>query len=165
MYASVIVEIGVKNVDKLFTYLVPEFMQKDIKVGSRVRVSFGRVLLEGFVLKLSNIPPCCEYELKEIIELIDKVPILNEEMMFLGEKLQEYTLCSKICAYQVMLPKALKASVKTNIKKKMIRYAVLSKDDDYISCYINECKSEKQIMYLKKLLMDRILRVCLLYTS
>ena len=33
MYAKVIIEIGVKNVDKMFTYVVPDNMKEDIKVG------------------------------------------------------------------------------------------------------------------------------------
>ena len=55
MYAKVIIEIGVKNVDKMFTYVVPDNMKKDIKVGCRVKVKFGSMLLEGFVLELTNI--------------------------------------------------------------------------------------------------------------
>ena len=41
MYAKVIVEIGVKNVDREFVYQVPSSMIDDIKVGCRVKVSFG----------------------------------------------------------------------------------------------------------------------------
>ena len=151
MYAKVIVEIGVKAVDKEFTYKVPVDMQKDIKIGSRVKVSFGKMLIEGFVLDLTD-EFNEEYELKEISELIDKEPILNEEMLELGKKIQEYTLCSLISAYQAMLPKALKASIKTNINEKENKYAVLNKDDKEIIEYINNCKYEKQVNFLKELL-------------
>ena len=155
MYAKVIVEIGVKNVDREFVYKVPSSMIDDVKVGCRVKVSFGKMIIEGFVLELFNNYNNSEYEIKEIIELIDKEPILNEEMLELGKKIQEYTLCSLISAYQVMLPKALKASVKTNINTKKNRYAILNKEDKLIIEYINNCKYPKQIEFLKELLNNK----------
>jgi len=151
MYAKVIVEIGVKAVDKEFTYKISNNIINDIKIGCRVKVSFGKMIIEGFVIDIvSNFNG--EYEPKEILELIDNEPILNEEMLELGKKIQEYTLCSLISAYQVMLPKALKASVKTNINTKQNRYAILNKSNKEIIDYINTCKYTKQIEFLKELL-------------
>ena len=124
VYARVIVEIGVKAVDRLFTYLVPNIMRDKIKVGARVKVLFGKQLLEGFVLELSDVCEV-EYELKEIIELVDEEPILNEEMLWLGSEISKRTLCSKISAYQVMLPKALKAQKGTIINVKKDKYIKL----------------------------------------
>lgn len=159
MYAKVIIEIGVKNVDKMFTYIVPDNMKEDIKVGCRVKVKFGSMLLEGFVLELTNTIDKVDYELKEIIELVDKVPILNKEMLELGKKIQEITLCSLISAYQVMLPKALKASIKTNINTKLIRYAVSNRKDMELITYIENTKYEKQREFLKKLIVEKKIKV------
>ena len=159
MYAKVIIEIGVKNVDKMFTYIVPDNMKEDIKVGCRVKVRFGSMVLEGFVLELTNTIDKVDYELKEIIELVDKIPILNKEMLELGKKIQEITLCSLISAYQVMLPKALKASIKTNINTKLIRYAVSNKEDKELITYIENTKYEKQREFLKKLIVEKKIRI------
>lgn len=159
MYAKVIIEIGVKNVDKMFTYVVPDNMKEDIKVGCRVKVKFGSMLLEGFVLELTNAIDKVDYELKEIIELVDKIPILNKEMLELGKKIQEITLCSLISAYQVMLPKALKASIKTNINTKLIRYAVSNRKDMELITYIENTKYEKQREFLKKLIVEKKIKV------
>ena len=159
MYAKVIIEIGVKNVDKMFTYVVPDNMKEDIKVGCRVKVKFGSMVLEGFVLELTNAIDKVDYELKEIIELVDKIPILNKEMLELGKKIQEITLCSLISAYQVMLPKALKASIKTNINTKLIRYAVSNRKDMELITYIENTKYEKQRGFLKKLIVEKKIKV------
>ena len=159
MYAKVIIEIGVKNVDKMFTYIVPDNMKEDIKVGCRVKVKFGSMVLEGFVLELTNTIDKIDYELKEIIELVDKIPILNKEMLELGKKIQEITLCSLISAYQVMLPKALKASIKTNINTKLIRYAVSNRKDMELITYIENTKYEKQREFLKKLIVEKKIRI------
>ena len=160
MYAKVIVEVGVKNVDKMFTYIVPKEMEKDIKVGSRVRVSFGNTFLEGFVLALTNSIEDNSYELKSISELVDLVPILNKEMLLLGKKIQEYTLCSLISAYQVMLPKALKASINTNINIKNKRFAVINEEVD-INTYLTKCNDKQKeiiedIIKNKKVLVNKL---------
>ena len=42
MIAQVIVNHRSKEVDKLYDYLVPEEMEQQVEVGSRVLVSFGR---------------------------------------------------------------------------------------------------------------------------
>ena len=95
MYARVIVEIGVKAVDRLFTYLIPDNIKDKIKVGARVKVPFGKQLLEGFVLEISDVNEE-DIELKEIMELVDEEPILNEEMLWLGREISKRTLCSLI---------------------------------------------------------------------
>ena len=153
MYAKVIVEIGVKAVDRMFTYLVPIQFRDDIKVGARVKVPFGNQLLEGFVLEILN--DCKEeIELKEIIDLVDERPVLNREMLWLGNEISKRTLCSKISAYQVMLPKALKASFKTDIKKKNVKYLKLNASNEEVIKYIDGCRFEGQILILRELLKN-----------
>ena len=46
-YADVLVEIMAKSIDKTFTYKTID----NVEVGKRVKVPFGRRVLEGFVLK------------------------------------------------------------------------------------------------------------------
>ena len=95
MYAKVIIEIGVKAVDKLFIYLIPIDLRDKVKVGARVKVPFGHQMLEGFVLEIVDmVDERIEY--KEILELVDEEPILNKEMLWLGGEIAKRTLCSKI---------------------------------------------------------------------
>lgn len=158
MYAKVIIEIGVKNVDKMFTYIVPNELQNKIKIGIRVKVPFGRQIIEGFVLEITNeLEENCE--LKSIIELIDEEPILNNEMLELGKYMANTLLCSLISAYQVMLPKALKASYKTDIKIKLDKYIILNKPLEEIQEYIEKCKYPKQKEILNKLLSTKELLI------
>jgi len=150
MYANVIIQYGNKAVDREFTYIVPLSFRDNIKVGHRVRVLFNNREIEGFVLSLSN-EYNGEYELNEIISLVDSEPILNEEMLYLGNEICNKTLCSKISAYQVMLPKALKASESTNIGIKKNRYIVLNVSLDMVDNYISKCRYENQVNILNKL--------------
>lgn len=124
MIAKVLVEINNINVDKTFDYIVPfEYIEK-IKIGMRVKVPFASRELEGFVLDLVNNADN-NYELKEIISIVDTEPILNNELLHLGQFMSKKYFSTLISCYQTMLPKALKAQNKTTINKKMIKYVEL----------------------------------------
>ena len=104
-------------------------------------------------------------DVKDIISLIDKEPILNEEMLWLGKLISEDTLCSKISAYQVMLPKALKASIKTNINVKYDKYLVLNISNEEVNKYINSCRFDTQKDILNKLLANGDIKIDKLSSS
>ncbi|MCI9110269.1 MAG: primosomal protein N' [Bacilli bacterium] len=125
MYAEVLVEIKAKAIDKTFTYKVPKDI--NLEVGLRVLVPFGKRNLEGFVLKVFD-NGNFDYELKEIISVIDEKPIINSEMLRLGKYISKKTLSPLITAYQTMLPRALKAKNGFNVNKKYISYLVINKD-------------------------------------
>ena len=127
MYAGVVVELSNKNIDKIFTYEVPSNM--NVLVGERVLVPFGKMCLEGFVLEVNLKKP--EYPTKQIISLIDEKPVLNEEMIELGKWMVKKTLCTLSSAYQVMLPKALKAKNGTNISIKYDVYLEIIKEGSF----------------------------------
>ena len=114
MIANVLVELSNRNVDKTFSYNIPSELADKVKVGIRVKVPFGKNYIEGFVLEISN-DSKIDTELKDIKEVVDEEVILNDELLELGKFLQEKTLSTLISCYQSMLPKALKASHKTNI--------------------------------------------------
>lgn len=126
MVANVLVELSNRNIDKCFTYRVPKELETLIKVGIRVEVPFGKQYLEGFVLGLDD--DIEDMELKDIKRLIDDEVILNEELLELGKYIKDTTLCTLISAYQVMLPKALKAKNKSNINKSYDKYIELNID-------------------------------------
>lgn len=124
MIAKVLVEINNINVDKTFDYIVPFEYIENIKIGMRVKVPFANRELEGFVLDLVNSVDD-NYELKEIISIVDAEPILNNELLHLGKFMSKKYFSTLISCYQTMLPKALKAQNRTNINKKMIKYVEL----------------------------------------
>lgn len=120
MIAEVLVEISNSNVDKTFDYNVPDKFINDIKVGIRVEVPFGRRTVNGFVLAVKKSSELDN--LKDISNVIDKDIILTDELLELGKTIQDKTLSTLISCYQVMLPKALKAKVNSQINKKYDYY-------------------------------------------
>ena len=130
MTVNVLVELSNRNIDKYFTYNVPTDLEENIKVGIRVKVPFGKQTLEGFVMEINN---KTDIDLKDIIEIVDKDAILNDELIRLGKYIKDNTLCTLISAYQAMLPKALKAQNKTNINKSYTKLILLNIEKEEIN--------------------------------
>lgn len=151
MYVSVLTQIGAKAVDQTFFYHVPKLLENNIKIGVRVRIPFGNMILDGFVLGISDNSSYDNSKIKDIINVIDEEPVLNKEMLLLGKYMSDNLLASLSSCYQVMLPKALKAEVKSNIKIKYDRYLHRIKSIEEIDKYIDNCKYESQINLLCKL--------------
>jgi len=70
----------IKPLHNLFDYEIPK-KSSHLKPGSRVRVEFGKKLLIGFVIKIKEQNSYSNYKLKEIIEVIDKTPIIDKETL------------------------------------------------------------------------------------
>ncbi len=109
-----IVDVPTKQTDRAFDYLIPEDWRGTIQPGMRVIVPFGPRNIQGFVTELKS--ESAFKKLREIIEPMDLKPVLNQELLELGDWLTENTLCFKIFAYQVMLPAALKAKYEKKVK-------------------------------------------------
>ena len=142
MLADILVEVVAKTTDKTFTYHIPDGM--NAKEGMRALVPFGRRNIEGFIIRIYDEVEL-DYEVKDIIQLVDEKPVLNEEMLELGKYISKKTLSPLTLSYQTMLPSGLKAREKTNINKKMVKYLHVLK--------VGEFKGEKQKQvfdYVKK---------------
>lgn len=124
MYINVLIETKVKSNDMTFTYHVP-FEIEDL-IGKRVLVPFGNRTVEAFVLEYCNKPK--DYETKDIIKVIDKEKVLDDELIKLGKFMNQKYLCPLIYTYQTMLPRGLKANAKVNEKEKYLNYIKLNKD-------------------------------------
>lgn len=149
MYANVLVQYGVKSLDHTFTYHIPDNLIGLVLVGVKVRVPFGKQVINGFVISMSR--DADDNNVKDIIDVVTKELRLNEEMLELGKYIKEKTLCSLISAYQTMLPTSLKVS---NSKEDYKRYEVrisISASDDVVDNFINANlkKKKKQVELLE----------------
>ena len=142
MVAEVLVEIKARNVDKCFSYNIPQNLIDKVKIGIRVSVPFGKQNIEGIVL---NIKESNEKDLKDIKDVIDEEPILNDELLELGKFVKEKTLSTLISCYLAMLPKALKVGSKNKINKKYEKIIEIVKD--YKDIKLND----KELLILKEI--------------
>ena len=155
MYAEVLIEYNSKAVDQTFTYIIPDSLKDTIKVGMKVLVPFANKTINGFV---TNIKDKYEddYALKEISSIVDEYFCLNKELLEMGSYLQSKTLCTKIAAYQTMLPSSLKVKDQKSNYSKYLVYVELAKDENAINEYItNNSRSKKQIEILEQLTKEK----------
>ena len=137
MYANVIIEYGVKTLNKTFIYKVPDELKDKIKVGMKVYVPFGKSEVFGFVMELQNNNDT-GFEAKEIIRIDNEELVLNKELIDVGSYLSSITLCTLITAYQTMLPSSLKIKKQEHNYDKYDEYLILTdklKAMEYICKY------------------------------
>lgn len=112
---SLIAETAVSNTaysfDMLFSYSVPENLRSSLRKGCRVMVPFGRGNKQrvGVVMRLKD-GDCAG--LKPITELIDKEPVISDELMRLATYLKENTYCTYFEAVRAMLPPGMSVVVR-----------------------------------------------------
>ncbi|TDM03972.1 primosomal protein N' [Macrococcus carouselicus] len=106
MYASVVVDVNAKRVDKLFDYEVPAELASIMKVGMRVVVPFGPRKIQGYIIEL--VDRNHEKALKPILHIQDMTPELNTELIRLSEWMQTTHIAKRIAVLDIMLPRAVK---------------------------------------------------------
>lgn len=102
MYAEIIVDIASEQVDRLFTYRVPDSLH--IAPGSRVRVPFGPREKEGFVVRLKETADYEETKIKPILAALEDYPALLPPLMELAQEIRARCHCPLCEALRLMLP-------------------------------------------------------------
>lgn len=115
--ANVIVDVPVLQTNIPYEFKIPEKFQEDITIGMRVIVPFGKGdrRVQGFITDLKE-EQNFDGQLKEILGLMDLEPVLNSEMIELGEWMAQTTYSFRISCYQTMLPAVLRARYQKVVK-------------------------------------------------
>ena len=143
MIAEVIINTIAKELNKTYDYIIPESILKNIKIGSRVFVPFGKTKEEeGFVI---GIKETSKFANKEIIKLEDN--ILTEENINLAKIMATRYFCNISDCIRLMLPPGnATKNIQNRVKDKKTKFVYLKKDIEEIEFDIGEgiIKSEKQ---------------------
>ena len=123
MYAEVIIDIKNKQVNRSFDYIIPSYLEGIIAIGSRVYVPFGKQKRMGYVLKIKDTTDVVR-ELKEISDLIDYKPILNEEFMEMAKYISIHDFSFYSTSLDAMIPQALRMKY-----EKIVKWVTDSLDD------------------------------------
>lgn len=100
-----------------FDYFVPGNLQNRIKVGIRVKVSFGKKIIPGYVVKVARKTKIAAP--KPLLKIIDDFPFLDRNLLLLTKKISEYYYCSWGQAIHAALPEVLKRGGKIPISKEI----------------------------------------------
>lgn len=117
MIAGVVLEKTVYRFDKPFDYLVPLSLQKQCLPGMRVTVPFGRgnSTRVGVVLTVKTVSNAPQ-NLKALLTVEDREPLLTEEMLLVIEWLREHTFCTYYDAVKCILPFGLNLKIEVYLK-------------------------------------------------
>lgn len=126
MFARVIVDITNSNVDRLFTYSVPEDMQ--LSPGQRVLVPFGRGNrpIEGFVIELTDSAETT-HQIKSIIKPLEPYTVLLPDQLRLSEWICRAYHCTRADSLRGMIPATLRGS---RVREKTVRTLRIAPDLD-----------------------------------
>ena len=105
-FADVILPVPL---DGCFTYAIPQQWRDSVKTGQRVLVPFGRNKQHvGIIAKLHDVKPQ-DYEVKDILQLIDSDPVLLPVQLALWQWISTYYMSPIGEVYKAALPAGLKA--------------------------------------------------------
>lgn len=113
-----------------FTYEVNENEFHYLQVGMRVAVPFGKSkVYTALVLSKHNTPPIA-YQAKDIQEIIDSQPIVNERQIAHWKWLAEYYMCTLGEVYRAAVPSALLLESETIVVYKPKKEYLISEFTD-----------------------------------
>lgn len=145
--AQVYIEYGNMAVDKSFSYLCGEH---EVFAGARVNVNFANKVIVGFVYEVIEMNDAefaqIPYEVKEIINVIDEKPLINQELFHLAKFMSETCVAPLISCFQAMLPSKLKPK-SADHKVKMETWIVF---DHYVDMKTQLQKEAMELISVKK---------------
>lgn len=97
-----------------YTYRIPDIMG-EVKVGSRVLVPFGRKKFYTAIVVMVHGNEPKDYEVKEVLSLLDDSPILRHPQLKFWSWISEYYLCSLGEVYKAAVPAGLKVESETEV--------------------------------------------------
>ena len=96
--------------DRLFTYEVPEALQKKLAVGQLLSVPFGHREARGFALETSSGGDVCQdgkYRIKPITAIVDETPFFSPVLLELVKRVAAYTASPIEAVLKTALPAAV----------------------------------------------------------
>lgn len=114
MLVGVAVDSAIFSFDKAFDYIVPSELETRALPGCRVVIPFGKGNKKHFGIIMSTFEGEFRKGLKNIIDILDDKPLLNDEMLCLVNWLKNRTFCTMYEAAKAMLPSGINLHMNTS---------------------------------------------------
>lgn len=152
-----------------YTYRIPDSLSGKVVPGKRVAVQFGKSrLYSALVRRITDSFPS-RYAPKEILEVLDDEPIVNDVQFSFWDWMASYYMCSKGEVMMAALPASLKLSSQTQIvlnRDSLEREVTLSENEALIQQVLQQQQvlsvrdvasllNRKTVMPLIKSLLDK----------
>lgn len=124
MYAEVIIDQDAKAIDRVFEYIIPQGL--DAAEGMRVRLPFGKRVVQGFIIKIKDQTEFDQSKLKAIIEPVDEFACIKTEML----ELMKYMAIKNHLTYASILRLFITSQMREGkVKPLFVSYYSLAKED------------------------------------
>jgi primosomal protein N' (replication factor Y) len=120
-------------IQKTYTYSVTNEEAVFLKKGMRVAVSFGKTkIFTGLVFAIHETAPTL-YEAKEIHQILDEQPLVNEFQLKHWQWISNYYMCSLGDVFRASLPTAFLLESETIVyKNETFEEESILEDDEYL---------------------------------
>lgn len=125
-YAQIIVDIAHSNVDRVFTYRIPDGMT--LVPGTRVSVPFGRAAQEGYVLGLTDETDLAPERIKPIRETLEDYPAILPPLVELAKELSVSAHCPLAETLRLMIPPQMRGG-RVHVKTETMAQLLVTGDD------------------------------------
>lgn len=153
MFADIIVDISLGQLDKTFQYEIPECLFDEVSVGSVVTVPFGNGgrTLQGFVLSISDRPKIDKSRIKSIISVEDEKVKAESELIRLANFIRIHYGSTMNQALKTVLP------VKKKVRPKENKIVKLSVGFDIAKGELSELKARRNHSLAKERLLSALI--------
>ncbi|MDV3157261.1 MAG: primosomal protein N' [Candidatus Phytoplasma australasiaticum] len=157
MIAEILIDLSLNSYFSSFDYIIPKNMLNLVQVGTRVIIPLKDTVRLGYVLAIKE---NSLFANKEIIEVLDLVPFLNQEFFLLIDELLKVPFNSKISVYRTVLPKDLLTSyvrkisiLKSDLVPSELKQYLIDKK------FLLNVKNNFKISILRKLKREKIIEM------
>ena len=133
-------------IQKTFTYSITEDEANFLQKGMRVAVSFGKTkMYTGLVFNIHQTAPTL-YEAKDIHQILDEAPLVNEKQLKHWQWVSSYYMCSLGDVFRASLPSAFLLESETVITKNELEVdQSILLDDEFLIYEVLQHQSQLSI--------------------
>ncbi|MDV4151223.1 primosomal protein N' [Clostridium sp. AL.422] len=116
-YAEIVINSDALEIDRPFTYEVPEELQKEIHMGQWVKIPFGakNSIVDGFILSIKE-DEIVGIRIKKIKAIARTEPVLTKDDIKLVEFLKVNYLCKYIDGIRLLIPQGVLKGINNKYK-------------------------------------------------
>ena len=138
-YADIIIDLSVKNVDRIFQYRIPAHLREAVKPGVQVNVPFGKgdTVRKGIVVGLSTETDYDPEKMKELMSVEEGAVPIRTQMICLAFWMKDRYATTMNQALKTVLP------VKVKVTPREERVIVSLKPREEIETLLIEAERKK----------------------
>ncbi|HQD39729.1 MAG: primosomal protein N' [Firmicutes bacterium] len=103
-YAQVIISIPTRQIDRPFDYAIPQALEAEVQLGTKVEVPFGSKTVEGYVVGLNDSTKVDPEKIKTIRAVAQDAQPIPLELLKLATWLASFYQCLYLDALRLVLP-------------------------------------------------------------